>query len=1024
MPDRDAGTKDAPVDQDSAETVDVPPHLLDEPARAANLVDANGKKFEIFELLGRGGIGEVFRARDVELDRIVALKRLQSSSPEDRARLLAEAKHQARIDHPYVCKVFGYGELEGRPYLALQYAPDGTLAGSYRRMSLSERLRLLQRVALAVDAAHQIGLIHRDLKPSNILLEKEPDGGVIPLVADFGIARALTAEVTHSGTVVGTPAYMSPEQALGRRSVDHRTDVYALGATLYELACEHRPFQGEPTNVLLQIVDKDPPSPRTYDRSLSRDLESIIQRCLEKDPARRYPSARALADDLDRYLKGDVVVARPRTIRYRLSKWARRRRGYVALALAGALGVIVASAFAIRARVDAARRSRVAEELGSGLARIQNAWRIATLLPPHDVSPDREALAGDLAGVAELVDGAPQETEGPGRVVLARARLLLGDPDGANDELARARALGERSAAYQSALGETLLALHRRGALAAESLTGDERKQLLDGLRARYLEPAAAALARGDARSPLLAAELAFAAGRPDDALAAAARDPADPDEHVLAARVLRDRAWDLAIAGKCDDADQVAARALAEARAAREIARSLPDAWAAECAASALGPQVASCRAIDPSSAVEATAASCEAGRAIDPKREELVMIEANARNVGESVLFTLDKDPTPMIDALVKVTAEARAAFPDAVWPLTMEGAADGLLGDLLGEADKDPREIVGRGLALLKEANRRQPSQLAFHKIAQLDKTLGNWLGENGQDPTAAYDEGIAAAQQATALTPDAYFPFESLGNITCDRGTYELERGADPAPWFAQSRKAYERVLALRPNYEAAYNTLAIDDWGDGVYLAAHGGDPTKPYEAAIAEYRKTIELGPDDWLAPFNLAEALRYRGSYEVTMGRDASAYVDEGRRVLAQVLSHKVPNHDDVVEELAATDLLAARAARDDARGVSDATAQALGLLAPLEVTPRRMALRALGVAYLARVKTPLPAALVGEPAAIRAWAAGAPGPEAAIAKAALDYFAGGALDAARAAMEGAVHKSVYLRDEIRPFE
>jgi hypothetical protein len=231
-----------------------------------------------------------------------------------------------------------------------------------------------------------------------------------------------------------------------------------------------------------------------------------------------------------------------------------------------------------------------------------------------------------------------------------------------------------------------------------------------------------------------------------------------------------------------------------------------------------------------------------------------------------------------------------------------------------------------------------------------------------------------------------------------------------------------------VLALRPDYEAAYNTLAIDDWGDGVYLAAHGGDPTKPYEAAIAEYRKTIELGPDDWLAPYNLAEALRYRGSYEVTNGRDASAYVDEGRRVLAQVIAHKVPNQDDVVEELAATDLLAARAAqaKNDAKGVSAAVELASVLLQPLEVTPRRMALRALGVAYLARVHVALPAALAGEPAAIRAWLA-APetkGPEAAIAKAALDYLAGGPLDAARAAMEAGAQKSVYLRDEIRPFE
>ena len=271
--------------------------------------------YELLEEIGRGGMGVVYRARQRSLGRIVAVKMLlrrELASASDLARFQSEAEAAARLDHPGIVSVFEVGELEGYPFYSMQYVEGTTLA---RRLAAGpiparETATLMAQVAEAVHVAHSRGVLHRDLKPSNILIDL--DG--FPRVSDFGLAKRLEADasVTHTGAILGTPCYMSPEQAAGSRGdVGPASDVWSLGAILYQMLTGRPPFQGSsPMDTLLAVLESDPPVPRSIDRRVDRDLELIALKSLQKPTDLRYASAGTLAADLRAYLAGEPVAAR------------------------------------------------------------------------------------------------------------------------------------------------------------------------------------------------------------------------------------------------------------------------------------------------------------------------------------------------------------------------------------------------------------------------------------------------------------------------------------------------------------------------------------------------------------------------------------------------------------------------------------------------------------------------------------------------------------------------------------------
>jgi len=385
---------------------DLEPPEQDDPAALKRCGD-----YEITGVLARGGMGVVFRARQPGLSRQVALKMIAAAdlaAPDEVRRFRLEAELIARLDHPHIVPVHAVGEHHGQPFFVMKLAEGGTLAQQLERSGKWQDVRaaaaLMVKVARAVQFAHERGVLHRDLKPANILLDTAGE----PLVSDFGLARLTQSPRGSSRTAaaVGTPAYMAPEQARTPAAVTTTSDVYGLGAILYHLLTGRAPFAGDtPLEILRRAQQDEPENPRAVNPAVDRDLATVCLRCLEKTPARRYASAAALAEDLERWQRGEPVAARAPGLTERAWKWARRRPALAALtgaALLGAAGlaaVLAAGNVLLRGERNYARSQERAAKAGALLAEAsERAMRLNVYAA--DMFLARRALDDGHLGVA------------------------------------------------------------------------------------------------------------------------------------------------------------------------------------------------------------------------------------------------------------------------------------------------------------------------------------------------------------------------------------------------------------------------------------------------------------------------------------------------------------------------------------------------------------------------------------------------------------------------------------------------
>ena len=862
-------------------------------------------RFEVLELLGSGGMGRVYKAFDPQLGRPVALKLLRTG-PGNEDRFLHEARAQARVDHPNVCKVYEAGRLDGEPFIAMQLIPGQTLSVAAAKMSLEQKVAVIRLVAEGLHAAHRQGLTHRDMKPSNVMVVRDETQGWIPYVMDFGLAHLEDIHQTIEGAVLGTPAYMAPEQARGDNAhVDRRTDVYGLGATLYQALLGRPPFEGEPVSaILLQVLQAEPTPPRRIAPSLPADLETIVLKCLEKEPQRRYDSARALAEDLQRFLDGEPVAARPAGLLYRLGKKARKHKAIAAALLVSSLAVSAAAGLAARESWLAAERERLASRFAEQGRDMEAVMERSRLLPLHDVGYARSIVQQRMAALRAEIAGAGDLALGPGRYALGRGYLALGDYGEARRELESAWAghgMREKGVAYT--LGLALVELYRVELAAAQRLPNPdarrERLALIDGgLRQpalRYLQ-----IGRDAGTSPEYAEALLAFLDRDYERALQKAREAEERSPWLYVASLLAGDAWGETAAARRDRGQSAEARrAFAEAersyRAASRKGGSDPRCYEglAQLRLDEIYMELIQADRPQESAFAEAEA-SCRQALTADPAR-------AVAWSLLSSVLFRRGQDlaarggdAAPSYRDAIAAAEKAVSLDPGDERTFKSLGDSCTLFGLYEYQFDRPATPLMEKAVQAYQAAIRINPRNPALHS------NLGGALDlvpvvkpDATRTVLDEYRKGAEASlREAVRLAPAESDYWNNLGSNLVKQGQDRFERSEDPTRLFEEAARTLQEAVRLNPENTSAHNNLGFTYEMLGEYQMSHTAlDPRPALEKAEAALAEFLRRKPDGAVAWRNLGDTLVARAVYERSTGAPWQPSLERARHSLREAL-------------------------------------------------------------------------------------------------------------------------------------
>lgn len=862
--------------------------------------------FELVAFLGEGGMGRVYKAYDRRLGRLVAIKFLRGDDATASARFLQEAQSQARVEHEYVCKIFEVGEVQGKLYIAMQYLAGETLLDAGPKMTLRERVKVMQQVAEGIHAAHRLGLIHRDIKPVNVLVERGEDGRWRPHVLDFGLAREVEAPgLTQTGLIIGTPAYLAPEQARGESSrLDARTDVHALGATLYSLLVGRSPYDGgTPLEILHKVIAGDPLPLRKIDSTLPPDLETIVSKCLEKDPARRYESARAFADDLGRFLDGEPIAARPPSVTYRLAKKARKHRTAMAAAAAAALGVLVFGGIALRTELQTREQTRLASVFGQEVQYIDEILRRAYTAPLHAIVAEKRGVRERLQALERQVAQAGGAGAGPGHYAIGRALLVLGETESAQRHLKRAWDGGYRVPEVAYTLGRAYGDLYRRELEQAERLeSGQALAEWKRDLGLAYREPALGYLkasqgVRVDAPE-YVRALMAFYDNRPaeaqSEAEAALRKVPWLYEAPLLVGDIAVARAEDRRDHGDGAGSDAAYRQAESAYRQAAAIGQSDPRAYEGLSGFWQSRMETLSQRWQDLRPCFAGLTGSAFQALTADPAYVPAYSRLAHAYKMWAQELMRRNQ---------VEGVEEAlQRSFRAATKVIDLKrDAVDG---------------YFDRGLACLQQArfwarhaiDPRRPFECAirsfeealpiYPKLPKLREDLGNAYLERaeadvnfGRDPRPSFDQAALHYGKALELQPRNAVYLFLQGNLDLSRG--RLEQGVgDPTPHLEQAIAAYQRSREINAHDDRIDQNLGNAYLALARYRIDHGQDPGEALPSAVASYRRAVAARPQNPGAYTSLGNAAAELARFRAARGEDPRGAAAEAEAFLRQAIA------------------------------------------------------------------------------------------------------------------------------------
>ncbi|MEK7867567.1 MAG: protein kinase [Planctomycetota bacterium] len=804
-------------------------------------------KYRVVGELGRGGMGIVYRAWDNELRRDVAIKLLRvhdRKNPELASRMLREARTAAPLDHPGIVPVYESGEAGGTPYYVMAFVDGRTLATVLSADGLPpmrERARIVRDAAEAVAHAHAHNVVHRDLKPSNLMLDR--DGRVH--VLDFGLAKNLqdATQLTATGQVLGTAAYMPPEQVDGpAERVVPASDVYALGAVLYETLTGQPPFTGDSfTQIVVRSIARDPESPRLRDPKVPQDLETICLKALRKKPSERYPSARELADDLARFLRGEAILARPESLREKVVRWLRRHRA-ASIAAAVAAGAL---ALAGVERWDASHRAEEQARVEQEYLQFLREIALTDLRVTLDLR--RRGVVGDASmRLLERLERAARDTtrRAPG---LAEPNYHLGRMHRALQRFPEA--LAEQDAAlakeprflpslYERAVLKILL-YRGRVALLRQDWQRRVGRDLADasstpGLGGSVLptEPSDDALAASDEPARRLIGGIQADLATLEDVKQGGAL----PDAVRLGVTgAVANSARGLYLLYCQDVKRQDEGRALLEE--ALRLDPTLEEAHEALADADLARGEL--------EGAIEVYARASEADRGYVPFR----LGSGRALTLRGQQVVRGGGDPVPSFEQAVAAYAEALDLAPE--WPEAWigRGRAHAEWGDWVGDQGQDPVPLLKLAVEDLDRALSLAPASVEA-RLARgwVRSVLGAQEADRGGDARPMYKLAVADYDAALAASGSAN-GYEGRGDVYRWWALEVKSRGEDPTSMFQAAIDDYTRALSLDVRSFGSWRRRGMVRMGAAIYRKTRGGDPFPAFPEALADLEKAKDLNP-------------------------------------------------------------------------------------------------------------------------------------------------------------------------------
>jgi serine/threonine-protein kinase len=758
--------------------------------------------YELVHALGRGGMATVYKAWDPRLHRFVAVKVISEQDATTVSRFLREAEAQARVDHDHVLKIFETGSVGAHRYIAMQFVDGPTLLGVRDDTTLDEKIELMAKVAEGLHAAHRRGLVHRDIKPGNILVERGDDG-LKPYLLDFGLAAdTASPAMTQTGVIVGTPRYMAPERLQGRdASVDRRSDIYSFGATLYEFVGGVAPFaESSGLQLLIDVAERDIRPLREVIPSVPPEIEAIVGMCLEKDPAHRYASARALADDLRRYLDGEPVQARPSGLLRRVARKAQRHPRIAVSFAALATAIVLVAGWGAYQYQRSTRQADLAEQFGQEIQNVDWMFRAAQMSPQHDITPQKTQVRDSMSRIESMMRDVGSIAFGPGQYALGRGWLTLGDDHQAIEHLELAWNSGYRAADVAMSLGLAYNNRYQSELAVAERIESKDRREariaeLQRSLRDRALSLLAQGRASAIVPAHYVEALMDRLAGRADQAAAKAEETLRDTPWLFEARLMLADAAFKRA--GRTYElrdlnaAMEQASDAKHRYEDAARVAPSAVDAAIGQCGATAVVVR-AMLEAPDPppdggAQAYRDIDAVCPPAMAIDPESAEAHRVYAEALANWASVRVRMHDEAEAAFDRATTLAERAVAlSGNDLATRVTLgDVVLDRSWGAFLHNRDARPQ--LDRAIAIYQDVLRIDPRSANMdNMLAQAFILRSRFDIRDGIDPAPAKTQAIDYYKQAIRLDAASPFNYSGIVQTALSRAGEQTKRGADPLP----------------------------------------------------------------------------------------------------------------------------------------------------------------------------------------------------------------------------------------------